>query len=961
MRGFWKNGQRMAYGGDGLNPSTGANLEIPADYMFPGDTDPYNWGTGGTSTEPWTEVSADNPSGDRLFLQSAGPFTLEPGDYNNITVGMLYARASGGEPFESVKLLRLADDKAQSLFDNCFEIVSGPDAPDVAIQELENELILYITNENPISNNFREGYVALDPSIPKELEDGTALNELNRSFVFEGYQIYQLSNGTVSPSDLGNIEKARLVFQCDLLNDLENVINYSYNAEIDASIPSLMAQGANEGIQHSFRVTKDAFAQGSNTLINHRTYYFMALAYGYNNYRDFNPVTGTGQDVQYKASRKGAVGSIRTYSGTPHLPSPESGGTIQNSNYGDGVIVTRLEGKGNGDNVIELSDESETAILESGNGRVAELTYSGDGSPVNIRVIDPLRVPNAEFELRVNSSDSDLEDADESYWVLTNKTLLEETGDSLKSIRTSTKALNVLNEELLLDWGISVTLHQYQYPNSGNFSEPLTSSIEFDNPSAPWLLGISDAEGFDLLNWIRAGTQEGDSESEEEIVFNDIKAGNPLDEDEKYEGIIGGTWSPYCLVSFTDDVTLVTGETIQIPNIAPTVKGLEGDLSPFSGISGLNNVDVVFTSDKTLWTRCPVLEMQPVEELSQKAYDGDDPEKMRLRRHPSVDKKGRKPGDQGYNASEANPNGNQPVGMSWFPGYAIDVGTGERLNMAFGEDSWLGADNGNDMIFNPSSRIYSGSFSGGGGGLQGIISGIYAGGQHWIYVFKNSQFEEGSSNRMPSYDEGSYMYENLESSPSTTNVRRVFRACTWVGSSLSNDDFPMLSVEDGLIPSGARVKLRISKAYEKYSPAVSDVSETSQSDNNWNPLYTFSTKSVATDTESDSTLMSLLDVIGIVPNPYYAYSKYETSKLDNRVKITNLPEVCTVTIYNLSGTLVRQYNKTDPLTYVDWDLKNHKNVPIAGGVYIIHIDVPDVGQKVLKWFGVMRPIDLDTF
>ena len=98
-------------------------------------------------------------------------------------------------------------------------------------------------------------------------------------------------------------------------------------------------------------------------------------------------------------------------------------------------------------------------------------------------------------------------------------------------------------------------------------------------------------------------------------MFNDIKAGNPLDEDEIYEGILGGTWSPYCLVSFTDDVTLPTGETVQIPSIAPTIKGLEGDLSPFSGINGLNNVDVVLTHDKELWTRCPVLEMQPVEEL----------------------------------------------------------------------------------------------------------------------------------------------------------------------------------------------------------------------------------------------------------------------------------------------------------------------------------------------------------
>jgi hypothetical protein len=30
-------------------------------------------------------------------------------------------------------------------------------------------------------------------------------------------------------------------------------------------------------------------------------------------------------------------------------------------------------------------------------------------------------------------------------------------------------------------------------------------------------------------------------------------------------------------------------------------------------------------------------------------------------------------------------------------------------------------------------------------------------------------------------------------------------------------------------------------------------------------------------------------------------------------------------------------------------------------VYIIHVEVPGVGEKVVKWFGVMRPIDLDSF
>ena len=56
------------------------------------------------------------------------------------------------------------------------------------------------------------------------------------------------------------------------------------------------------------------------------------------------------------------------------------------------------------------------------------------------------------------------------------------------------------------------------------------------------------------------------------------------------------------------------------------------------------------------------------------------------------------------------------------------------------------------QIFNPSTRIYGGS---GGGGFGGGFSqtGVYAGGQHWIYVFKNAKYEEGLANRMPTYDE----------------------------------------------------------------------------------------------------------------------------------------------------------------------------------------------------------------
>ncbi|MFM7233272.1 MAG: T9SS type A sorting domain-containing protein, partial [Flavobacteriales bacterium] len=93
----------------------------------------------------------------------------------------------------------------------------------------------------------------------------------------------------------------------------------------------------------------------------------------------------------------------------------------------------------------------------------------------------------------------------------------------------------------------------------------------------------------------------------------------------------------------------------------------------------------------------------------------------------------------------------------------------------------------------------------------------------------------------------------------------------------------------------------------------------------------------------------------------YAFSSYETNKLDNRVKITNLPEVCTISIYDLNGTRIRQFKKGDPTTSLDWDLKNDKGIPIASGVYILHIEVPGIGERILKWFGVMRPVDLDNF
>jgi hypothetical protein len=109
LRGIWKNGQPMTYGGTGWESS---NPEC--NFMFPGTTDP-------SFSEEWTEITAGNDPADRRFLQSAGPFTLEPGAVNYITTGVVWARANEGNNFDSVEKLKENDQFAQDLFDICFD------------------------------------------------------------------------------------------------------------------------------------------------------------------------------------------------------------------------------------------------------------------------------------------------------------------------------------------------------------------------------------------------------------------------------------------------------------------------------------------------------------------------------------------------------------------------------------------------------------------------------------------------------------------------------------------------------------------------------------------------------------------------------------------------------------------------------------------------------------------------
>ncbi len=1020
LRSRWRDNQRMVYGGTGRQASVTPPY-IEADFMFPGDSDPLGWGTGGDIQPIWTEVTAGNQPFDRRFIQSAGPFTLAPGAVNFITVGVVWAQASTGGAQASVTAVRKADDKTQALFDACFVLIDGPDAPDIAVTELDKEIILQMNNVTT-SNNFNEGYVQQDPFIvvPDTIitDDGDVYFEIPgdaesirqydsasaeyKTYRFQGYQVFQLKDASVSGADLNDIDKARLLFQCDIKDGVTDLINYTFDSDLGVVIPEAQVTNANNaGIFKSIQVTQDLFAEGDNALVNYQTYYYMAIAYAYNNFKTYDqldPEALDGQTTPYLPSRKGATGPIRVASAVPHAPSVN--GTRLNSSYGQSIQITRHEGLGNGTNDLEIAQESVDAIMAGAPWSAEEVTFQSGRAPITVKVIDPLNVKSGDYTLSFIDT-SDVFDQTDATWMM--------TGDGIDTLYSS-GTIAIGAEQIVPSLGISVMVRRTEdvgTPGTENLGL-ISSTIEFNDLEKPWLSGIADSDGNDYDNWIRSGTacEAGNQDFCDFDLIDGSTNSIIIDEDEVFETVADGTWAPFRMIGYATHGLVtdqVLGSNLWANGLMQSANAYAE--TPEYQLNFLHNVNIYFTSDQSKWTRSVVLEMQDDPSLAE-----GNAIKWRPRAQASVNKDGTPAETPAPSTNPEDANYISGTGMGWFPGYAIDLETGERLNIAFGEDSYLISENGNDMMWNPTETITEG---------LNPASGVRFGGKHYIYVFRNNLAEEGYhtstglenpsdvNRQMPGYDAGAFIYEKL-SNPIVPdfNYIDVFRAGMWAG-------LPLLASGQELLSTDAVVKLRVeqdfkswsnsrvsynvgdnlnagSKYWVKRGPVEFDgktykhgqyieaqvTGELLATANTGDDLtdnvvlaqngglsrFGFSLEGLEPDFNVAEIQDDALGEINIVPNPYYAYSEYETDKVDYQVRIINLPERCDIRIYTLDGNLIRTYSKADAgVTSITWDLKNEARIPIASGVYLIHVNVPGVGERVLKWFGVLRPIELDSF
>lgn len=926
--------------------SNGSSLTVSNDCITPGfPTTKFCFYGDPSKPGEWSMCDRNFTPRDLRWVQNSGPFSMESGQAETVTIGAIFVRPPKGSQSGCRPVMRLmqdADDKAQRLFDFCFEKSPGPDAPDMKIIETPNKLV--VTLENPVnSNNFGENYNLKNIDIP--------LSSWNKdtTYKFEGYAIYQIvsENAVSNLSDLKDNSKAKLVMYMDKKNAIERAVNFIVD-EVNGQTVTVVDQDIklpNKGIEREFVIDRDLFQfEGQSFLINNKTYYYATVAFAYNNFK--NPTLAT----NFQRNQLIFSNSIKIFKATPH--DNNFWGLKTKADYFSGIPVTRVSGQGNGKYFLDLEPGEEDKIVQQGS--VSELKYQGGKSPISVKVVDPFKLKNADFTLTVSDSsiiyNPNRFKLDSTSWILS----ISEPGTDVKTVYSEGKLDRDFSQSLyarinnkLESYGIAIATTNPDsvgsiHRSGSKYYGYIGGELSFADSSKKWLNLLADVDGVNYKDWIRSGTAN-DNTGKFVSAYTVIN-GNWVytDPNSIFAKVLDGRFAPYCLAANTN-ITAVAAENnyqsfspgfkwrrIATDSLTMSAWG-EG---PENNLDSIFSVDLVITNDKTKWTRALVFETGESEQFTEgNALKGQ------LRQSPGV-------------GQDGQPDGSDK-GLGWFPGYAINLETGVRMNVYFGENSRFRGQYAANMVWDPDSTS------------ETVLGNPLYGGSQFIYVM-NTPYENGDRviadrNLLnANFNAFNGAGSNRTLAPAVANF---YRQIAWTCVPLTSKDFRLYNASGAYeIPTDVRIKVRVEKPYTKY---LSDES-----------IYTFSTSGMQ-PTQSDSLRNSAFDRMALVPNPYYAYSAFELNATQNTVKIVNVPKNSTVTIFTTDGILVRKLKLDDKGisdgqygsgskelnidNTIDWDLRTSTGVLIASGVYYVNVEAPGIGSKVLKLFATMRAADVSNF
>ncbi|MDP1677361.1 MAG: T9SS type A sorting domain-containing protein [Bacteroidota bacterium] len=129
--------------------------------------------------------------------------------------------------------------------------------------------------------------------------------------------------------------------------------------------------------------------------------------------------------------------------------------------------------------------------------------------------------------------------------------------------------------------------------------------------------------------------------------------------------------------------------------------------------------------------------------------------------------------------------------------------------------------------------------------------------------------------------------------------------------------------------------------------------------NTLNDVFTFTAPAA---TSSVANAKADVAKINVFPNPYFGLNARETNKYNRFVTFNHLPQKATIRIFNVAGILLKTIKKDDATQFAQWDLRNEASLPAGAGMYIVHVDMPEIGTtKILKLAIIPEVQFLDKF
>jgi hypothetical protein len=224
---------------DGTSVHVNNNSSLPITrYQVSGDPSlpngPTNW--------------IDSNPADRRLMLSSGPFTMMPGDSQDVYAAIIVGRSTNR--LTSITQMLSEDAYAQSAFDALFHVPGPPPAPTVYLQALDSGVRL-TWGQEPV------GTVSAVAGRP----------ELG-AFPFEGFRVWQLSsNSQAAP--------ATLIATFDNVDGITRI----YESQENPPETPLKVEGTDSGLQFSLDIFEDHIRGGH--LVNNGDYYFAVTAYSY--------------------------------------------------------------------------------------------------------------------------------------------------------------------------------------------------------------------------------------------------------------------------------------------------------------------------------------------------------------------------------------------------------------------------------------------------------------------------------------------------------------------------------------------------------------------------------------------------------------------------------------------------------------------------------------------------------